>query len=129
MDISFKVNALLQPDLLNQLRLQHWPGVGPVPWDLMSQHSLCWVTAHDGDTLVGFVNVVGDGDAHAFILDTVVATGYRGQGIGKELIRLAAEEAGKRGVEWLHVDYEDDLEPFYQSCGFRPTKAGLMRLG
>ena len=32
--------------------------------------------------------------------------------------------------EWLHVDFEDHLGLFYFGCcGFRPTKAGLIRLG
>ncbi|MBI4935776.1 MAG: hypothetical protein HY828_17985 [Actinobacteria bacterium] len=31
--------------------------------------------------------------------------------------------------EWLHVDFDDDLRPFYfDACGFRPTNAGLMEL-
>jgi hypothetical protein len=33
------------------------------------------------------------------------------------------------GCQWLHVDFEDYLRPFYVgSCGFRPTNAGLMPL-
>ena len=45
-----------------------------------------------------------------------------------ELVRQAAEAAKSAGCEWLHVDYEDDLTPFYEACGFRPTAAGLIRL-
>jgi GNAT superfamily N-acetyltransferase len=126
--ISYQVNASLTAAELNALRADHWPGVGPVPWDAMMPHSLCWITAHDGDTLVGFVNVAWDGDIHAFILDTIVATAYRRQSIGAGLVRRAAEEARRRGIEWLHVDFEDDLEPFYRACGFEPTKAGLLHL-
>ena len=36
--------------------------------------------------------------------------------------------AKKRGIHWLHVDYEPQLEQFYQACGFRPTLAGLTDL-
>ncbi len=36
--------------------------------------------------------------------------------------------ARERGAEWLHVDYEDELDPFYRACGFRPTAAGLLAL-
>jgi hypothetical protein len=31
-------------------------------------------------------------------------------------------------MEWLHVDYEAQLAPFYQRCDFRETAAGLIRL-
>ncbi|NEA41688.1 GNAT family N-acetyltransferase, partial [Streptomyces sp. SID11385] len=33
------------------------------------------------------------------------------------------------GCDWLHVDYEEHLRPFYEkACGFAPTAAGLVRL-
>jgi hypothetical protein len=33
------------------------------------------------------------------------------------------------GCEWLHVDFETRLTPFYiEGCGFRPTPAGLIHL-
>jgi hypothetical protein len=31
-------------------------------------------------------------------------------------------------VQWLHVDYEPHLAPFYRALGFRHTEAGLLRL-
>ena len=34
----------------------------------------------------------------------------------------------KTGAEWLHVDFEPHLTGFYRSCGFRLTKAGLIKL-
>lgn len=101
-------------------------------WDwerLVRTHSLGWVTAREADGLVGFVNVVWDGLVHAWLQDTMVAEASRSQGIGKELVRSATSGAREAGCEWLHVDFEDDLEPFYyRACGFTPTKAGLWQL-
>jgi hypothetical protein len=32
--------------------------------------------------------------------------------------------------DWLHVDYEPHLQAFHEAaCGFRPTTAGVLRLG
>ena len=52
------------------------------------------------------------------------------------MCRRGAELAGfvnvawDTGCEWLHVDFEDHLGPFYFGCcGLRPTNAGLIRLG
>jgi hypothetical protein len=28
----------------------------------------------------------------------------------------------------VHVDFDDELEAFYEACGFRPTRAGLIQL-
>jgi ribosomal protein S18 acetylase RimI-like enzyme len=95
----------------------------------VTAHSLGWVCARDGGPLVGFVNVAWDGADHAFILDTVVSETVRRQGVGRALVAVAAEHARDQGCDWLHVDFEDHLRPFYlDSCGFRPTGAGLLAL-
>jgi GNAT superfamily N-acetyltransferase len=95
----------------------------------VARHSLGWVCARDGDRLVGFVNVPWDGGIHAFILDTMVATGVRRRGVGTELVAVAAREARAAGCVWLHVDFEEHLRGFYfDACGFTPTNAGLIAL-
>jgi hypothetical protein len=72
---------------------------------------------------------IAPGLAYAFILDTLVTATARRRGIGKELVVLAAARAREAGCEWLHVDFDDGLGPFYfGACGFRPTNAGLIAL-
>ena len=98
-------------------------------WTQQLEHSLGWVCARDRDELVGFVNVPWDGIVHAFVLDTMVAASHGRRGIGTELVAVAVTEARRAGCEWLHVDFEDDLRPFYfDACGFVPTNAGLIEL-
>jgi GNAT superfamily N-acetyltransferase len=95
----------------------------------LERHSLGWVCARREDALIGFVNVVWDGGSHAFLLDTVVARGERGAGVGTALVARAAREARAAGCEWLHVDFEEHLRRFYlEGCGFRETAAGLLAL-
>ncbi|MGW3650399.1 GNAT family N-acetyltransferase [Streptomyces sp. NPDC000878] len=116
------------------LNALHAEGFGGSPGDVdwrarLERHSLGWVCAWDGDSLVGFVNVAWDGGVHAFVLDTVVARRYRSQGIGAALIATAAQYARTAKCEWLHVDFEEHLRSFYfEACGFRPTAAGLIPL-
>lgn len=98
-------------------------------WTQVNRHSLGWACAKRAGTLVGFENVAWDGAAHAFVLDTRVATAVRRQGVGRRLVAHAADQARAAGCEWLHVDFEDHLRPCYLgSCGFRPTHAGLIAL-
>jgi GNAT superfamily N-acetyltransferase len=86
-------------------------------------------TSRDGGELVGFVNVAWDGVVHAFVIDTMVATGARRRGVGTRLVEVAVAEARAAGCEWLHVDFEDHLRGFYfDACGFTPTNAGLIEL-
>jgi GNAT superfamily N-acetyltransferase len=97
--------------------------------DQVKRHSLGWVVARSEDGLVGFVNVVWDGLVHAWLQDVMVAERVRRRGVGVELVRHWRQGASDAGCEYLHVDFEDDLRPFYfDACGFTPTNAGLITL-
>ena len=127
--VLYRASPPLDPDEVNALFAatcgQHERrNFGPV-----LRRSLVYVCAYRGPSLVGFVNVAWDGGAHAFILDTMVHPEWRGRGIGRWLVLMAADEATERGIEWIHVDFEPNLRNFYFRCGFRPTGAGLLRLG
>lgn len=99
-------------------------------WDRIRPHSLGWVTARDaGGRLVGFVNVASDGGDHAFLIDTKTHGAHQRRGIGMRMVGFAAHHAKAAGCEWLHVDFDPELAPFYfEACGFRPTDAGLIHL-
>ncbi|UNO43787.1 GNAT family N-acetyltransferase [Streptomyces sp. MST-110588] len=114
---------------LNALFAAAWPGHRPAPFARrLAAHSLTWIAARRDGRLTGFVNVVGDGGEHAFVLNTTVHPDQRRRGLGVRLVRAAAEAARGRGATWLHVDYEEHLTGFYARCGFGTTAAGLMRL-
>lgn len=79
--------------------------------------------------LVGFINVAWDGGDHAILLDTKVRGEYQRRGIATEVVRVAVAHSRAAGCEWLHVDFEEHLAPFYfDACGFRPTPAGVIYL-
>lgn len=106
-------------------------GGSPVPgwWDRIRPYGLGWVTARAEGVLVGFVNVAWDGGDHAFLVDTKTRGDRQRQGIGRLVVRAAAERAREAGCEWLHVDFRPELHAFYvDACGFRPTDAGLIHL-
>lgn len=98
-------------------------------WTQVNEHSLGWVCAWENEELVGFVNLAWDGATHAFILETLVTVSAQRGGVGAELVATAVREARGAGCEWLHVDFEEHLRPFYfDRCGFRPADAGLIAL-
>lgn len=102
---------------------------GGTGWrDRVGRHSLGWVVARRGRTLVGFANVAWDGGVHAFLLDPVVELQERRHGLGTELVRVTRVHAAQT-CEWLHVDFEEHLRSFYfDAVGFVPTPAGVIRL-
>jgi ribosomal protein S18 acetylase RimI-like enzyme len=132
--IEYRWRGELATDEVNALHAEAFAtrlfGADEWNWEsLLPRHSLGWVVARDRERLVGFVNVIWDGCAHAWIQDAMVASDARGMGIGTSLVDLARGEAQKAGCEWLHVDFENDLGGFYyDACGFTPTSAGLIRL-
>jgi ribosomal protein S18 acetylase RimI-like enzyme len=99
-------------------------------WNRIRPHSLGWVTARAaGGALVGFANVAWDGGDHAFLLDPKVRPDHQRRGVGTELVRIAARQAKAAGCEWLEVDFDEHLKPFYlDACGFIATPAGLLHL-
>ena len=130
MHVRYEWRGYFENGELNALRAEGF-GLVDNNWKgQVERHSLGWVCARDVDgALVGFVNVPWDGGTHAFVLDTVVAVVARRRGIGKGLVAVAAEQARAAHCEWLHVDFDDHLAPFYiDACGFVPTPAGLIEL-
>lgn len=122
------MNPTLADDALNALFAAAWPGHTPRAFGPVLERSLAYCAAWDGDRLTGFVNVAWDGGAHAFLLDPTVHPDARRRGIGSALVRAAVQAAADAGAEWMHVDYEPHLAPFYRALGFRHTEAGLLRL-
>ena len=128
--VEYRWRGALTDSEMAELVRSHGGRAVPGWWDQVRPCSLGWVTARlvDG-ALAGFVNVAWDGGDHAFLLDTKVASRYQRQGIATELARRAAAQAKAAGCEWLHVDFEEHLAPFYYgACGFRPAPAGLIHL-
>jgi GNAT superfamily N-acetyltransferase len=112
------------------LTRSHGGRTEPGWWDRIRAHSLGWVTGRGADgALVGFVNVAWDGGDHAFLIDTKVRPDHQRRGVGTELVRTAASHARAAGCEWMEVDFDEGLGPFYlDACGFVPTPAGLLHL-
>lgn len=126
--IQYQVRPPMDNEALNRLYAVSWPHHEICDFVPVFERALTYVFAWDGGRLVGSVYVAWDGGQHAFLLEPTVHPECRHQGIGSQLVSRAASEAREAGCQWLHVDYEAELAPFYEACGFRPTHAGLIRL-
>jgi GNAT superfamily N-acetyltransferase len=80
---------------------------------------------HDG-ALVGFARAVSDGVAVAYLADVYVLPGYRGQGLGEELVREIVEHGELANVRWLL--HTRDAHALYAKVGFgRPSERLMER--
>lgn len=128
--IDVRWRHLVTDEEMVDLVLSHGGNPSPGWWSQVSRHSLGWISARDaGGLLVGFVNVAWDGGDHAFLIDTKTRGGHQRRGIGREVVRLAVQNAREAGCEWLHVDFTAEHTRFHvDACGFVRTDAGLIHL-
>jgi len=124
-EIAIKRCPPVTSDDLNSLFASSWEGHQRRDFGAVLRRSLVYFTAHHNGRLIGFVNVAWDGGVHGFLLDTTVHPDFRRGGIGLSLLRAAKAAAFDAGLEWLHVDCEPELAPFYEAAGFGPTAAGV----
>lgn len=127
-ELTYSERAALELEELQALFSRAWGGSGKPNYDRVLDRAFTWIAAHDGDCLVGFVNVAWDGGVHFFLLDTTVDPGYQRRGVGSQLVRAAIASCRGSG-EWMHVDSDEELmRRLYFPAGFGPTSAGIAGL-
>ena len=128
--LSFLWRGAVTDEELVELTESHGGASAAGWWDQIRPHSLGWVTARATDgSLVGFAHVAWDAGDHAFLLDPKTRPDYQRRGVGTAVVRLATERAKAAGCGVLHVDFGEELRPFYfGACGFAPTTAGIIDL-
>ena len=84
--------------------------------------SLC--CAWDGGELVGMGRVVSDGFLNAYICGVGVLPGYRGRGIGGEIMQKLISRCAEHGMK-PQLMCEEHLVPHYRKMGFEVFAAGM----
>lgn len=74
------------------------------------------------DEIIGMGRVISDGVSDAYIQDVVVKRGFRGQGIGREIISRLARICEKRRLEWVGLVAAPGTSVFYRGLGFRELR-------
>jgi len=82
--------------------------------------SYAFVAAIDGTngSAIGMGRVLSDGISDAYIQDVVVLPGYRGRGIGRQIIGFLVDVCLDAKIEWIALIAEPGTEPFYVPLGF-----------
>ena len=99
--IRYAVREPIDFASLQGLFRDSWENGEKQDYDRVLERSFTWLTAHDGDDLVGFVNVAWDGGVHLFLLDTTVAPSHRRRGV-TQLSRRWARST--RSSTWCDAD-------------------------
>jgi GNAT superfamily N-acetyltransferase len=111
---------------INQLRKM-------VKWDLQKRaynrvlkKSYAYFIAREKRNLIGFVNVISDGVADAFLVDLMVHPDFQGKGLGLALVRQAARFVRSKKIRALHVTFDTKISNFYRKAGFNIFGGGIM---
>jgi ribosomal protein S18 acetylase RimI-like enzyme len=95
----------------------------------MIRGSFCFLLARAPDgRLVGMGRVISDGVSDAYIQDVVVLEGYRGRGIGRELVRRLTERCLAARIGWIGLVAEPGTQAFYEPLGFHALEGYLPML-
>ena len=97
MPIDYRLKSPLDSEALNALYAVSWPNHTHFEFEPVFSRAVAYLLAYDQERLVGSVYVAWDGAQHAFLLEPTVHPDYRHQGIGKELVRRAANAARDAG--------------------------------
>ncbi len=82
--------------------------------------SALFVGAFRQNRMIGMGRALSDLVSDGYIQDVVVLSHYRGQGIGRQVIRTLISGLKAHGVDWIGLIGEPDTGRFYESLGFRP---------
>ena len=74
--------------------------------------------------MVGFARAVSDGVALAYLADVFVLASARGQGLGRELVRVMVDDGPGSAYRWLL--HTADAHGLYERFGFAPPDATLL---
>lgn len=89
--------------------------------------ALSYISAWDGDDLIGLVRTIGDGCYILYIQDLLVHPDYQRRGIGSDLIHQILDDAKDMRQIILTTDSSEKTAHFYRSVGLVPmNEAGVV---
>ena len=86
------------------------------------ENSLYILGAYDGDTLVGILRAVGDGETVVFLQDILVRPDKQGQGIGRKLMAEFFRKYSRVRQVQLLTDDTPATVGFYRAVGMVPAE-------
>ena len=121
-DAAIGFVAFTEEHLSGVLRLCEAEGWPTLPADparalrALTAPGVVTVVAIEDGEVVGFAQMLTDGEIQAYLCDVAVATPVRGRGVGKKLVEEAFARSGAQRVDLLAVDESED---FYRSFRHR----------
>lgn len=104
-----------------------------VGWDnktgsflVLSKRLYTYFTARKDGKLIGFIDILSDGIADAYLQDLVVHPDFQRKGIGSKLVKRAIRFLQKNNIKFIQVTFHPECEAFFKKFGFYIYKAGVI---
>lgn len=81
-----------------------------------------YVTAYDGEKLVGFARAISDNCYYTNIFDVIVRPEYQGKGIGKKMMEMLRKKF--KGT-YFFLTYTEGRKNFYEKCSFETNERAM----
>ncbi|KRD27195.1 GNAT family acetyltransferase [Acidovorax sp. Root267] len=87
--------------------------------------SQCNLVALNGDEVVGYARAITDGLSNGYLSMLVVATAFRGQGLGRALVQQTLAKAP--AATWVLRAGRPGASDFFARMGFAPSAIAMER--
>ncbi|TCC89090.1 GNAT family N-acetyltransferase [Pedobacter frigiditerrae] len=84
---------------------------------LAFKNSTTTIFVFEGDKIIAFGRVVGDGRYYAMLADIVVDPDFQGQGLGKYLVTTLNNQL--ENYHFVNLSAAPGADPFYKSMGWK----------
>lgn len=117
----------IEPEEIEDLRQSvGWERTGGTYTEVLRRHFVNYTVRDEAGGLIGYVSVLSDGIADAFLLDLMVHPKHQQSGLGTRLVIRAVTDMQAAGIQCVQVTFDADLAPFYSQCGFHIFGGGVI---
>ena len=92
---------------------------------ILNGSSMVVLAIRENGDVVGFITAISDGCSSAYIPYLEVLPEYRGQGLGRELVRLMLNQL--KDLYMIDLCCDDSVAKYYESFGFTRANAMILR--
>lgn len=127
MTLEVIVNGNVTSKEINDLReAVGWDRCEGAYEQILKRHFAYYTVRADDSLLIGYMSILSDGIADAFLLDLMVHPDYRHEQIGRRLVMRGIKDVQDAGIRCVQVTFSEDLRDFYARCGFHMFGGGII---
>jgi len=120
-------DGCVEPAEIEDLRTAvGWDSCAGTYATILQRHFTYYTVRAEDRRLIGYMSILSDGIADAFLLDLMVHPDFTEQQIGSRLVKRGIQDMKDAGVRCVQVTFHENLREFYARCGFYIFGGGVI---